>query len=207
MSHRRVKLGVSGAVVALVILLSASVAGAQGSVTPSYGDGTLTLDGEGYRAGEMVEITVRVAGSTQTFSARADARGRFQLATGLQIAPMSRVEIEARDEAGMTQVTTTSGPGAVPGPGGGMPVTAPGGGMPLPPPGGGTPLPASEGGAQPPSSGGGVQTPGPRGGMPLPTQLPRTGNASGLPLGLVSLAAIAVVGGLALWGRRRSRRA
>lgn len=203
----RVKLGVGGALVALAILLAAGPAAAQGSVTPSYGDGTLTLDGEGYRPGEQVEITVRVAGAAHAFSARADARGRFQLATGLQVAPMSRVEIEARDEAGMTQVTTTSGPGAVPGPGGGMPVTGPGGGMPLPPPGGGTPLPASGGGAQAPSSGSGVQPPGPRGGMPLPTQLPRTGNASGLSLGLVSLAAIAVVGGLALWGHQRARRA
>lgn len=206
MSHDGVKFGASCALVALAILLSAGVVSAQGSVTPSYGDGSLTLDGDGYRPGEQVEITVRVGGAAHSFSTRADARGRFQLATGLQVAPMSRVEIEARDEAGMTQVTTTSGPGAVPGPGGGMPVTGPGGGMPLPSPGGGMPPPASGGGAQPPTSGGGAQPPGPGGGMPRPTQLPRTGGASVVSLGLVGLAAISVVGGLALCGRVRFRR-
>jgi hypothetical protein len=179
MSHRGITLEASCALVALAILLSAGVVGAQGSVTPSYGDGTLTLTGEGYRPGEQVEITVRAAGSMQQFSARADANGRFQLATGLQVAPMSRVEIEARDEQGLTQVTTTSAPGAVPGPGGGMPLPPPGGGMP------------------PPASGGG---------MPLPTQLPRAGSASALSLALVSLAVISIAGGLALCGRARFRR-
>jgi hypothetical protein len=124
--------GVSCALAMLAILLAAGVAAAQGSVTPAYGDGTLTLAGEGYRPGEQIEITVRMAGSTQRFSARADAHGGFRLATGLQVAPMSRIEIEARDEQGLTQVTTTSGPGVPPGSGGGMPLPAPGGGMPLP---------------------------------------------------------------------------
>ena len=132
MSHRGVMPGVSWALAMLAILLAAGVAAAQGSVTPAYGDGTLTLTGEGYRPGEQIEITVRMAGSTQRFSARADARGGFRLATGLQVAPMSRLEIEARDEQGLTQVTTTSGPGVPPGSGGGMPLPAPGGGMPLP---------------------------------------------------------------------------
>jgi hypothetical protein len=153
--------GVSWALAMLAILLAAGVAAAQGSVTPAYGDGTLTLTGEGYRPGEQIEITVRMAGSTQRFSARADVRGGFRLATGLQVAPMSRIEIEARDEQGLTQVTTTSGPGVPPGSGGGM---------------------------------------------PLPTQLPRTGDASVLPLGLVTLAVVSVVGGLLLCGRACSRR-
>jgi hypothetical protein len=110
------------------------VAVAQGAVTPSYGDGALTLTGEGYRPGEQVEITVRSGGTSQQFTIRSDARGRFRLETGLQVAPLSRVEVEARDEQGLTQVTTTSGPGAMPAtPGGGMPLpAAPGGGMPLP---------------------------------------------------------------------------
>jgi hypothetical protein len=124
--------GVSCALAMLAILLAAGVAAAQGSVTPAYGDGTLTLAGEGYRPGEQIEITVRMAGATQRYSASADARGDFRLATGLQVAPMSRLEIEARDEQGLTQVTTTSGPGVPPGSGGGMPLPAPGGGMPVP---------------------------------------------------------------------------
>ena len=205
MADHRITLGVSGALAALAILLATGVAAAQGSVTPSFGDGTLTLVGEGYRSGERVEITVRITGATQPFSATADARGRFRLATGLQVPPMSRVEIEARDEHGLTQVTTTSGPGAQPGPGGGMPVAppGPGGGMPLPPTGPG-------GAVQPPAP-----TPGPgvtpratgTGGIPMPTQLPRTGGSALPAVGLVALALASVVGGLLLWGRARSRRA
>jgi hypothetical protein len=179
MAHRGITPGVSVVLAVLAVLLATGVAGAQGSVTPSYGDGTLTLIGEGYRPGEQVEITVRAGGSTRAFSTVADARGRFQLATGLQVAPMSAVEIEARDEQGLTQVTTTSGPGAAPGPGGGMPLPAPGSGLPPPVPGGG---------------------------MPLPTQLPRAGSASALSLALVSLAVISIAGGLALCGRARFRR-
>ena len=201
MAGHRITLAMSGALAALAILLLTGVASAQGSVTPSFGDGTLTLDGEGYRPGEQVQITVRIAGATQPFSATADARGRFRLATGLQVAPMSRVEIEARDEQGLTQVTTTSGPGAVPGPGGGMPVTGPGGGMPLPPvgPGGAMQPPAPTPGASATPRATGA------GGMPLPTQLPRTGGPALPSVGLAALALALVVGGLLLWGRARSR--
>ena len=157
MSHDKIKTGASCALAVLAMLLVTAVAVAQGSVTPSYGDGKLTLTGEGYQPGERVEITVRVGGSSQQFSVRADGRGRFRLETGLQIAPMSRVEVEARDEHGLIQVTTTSGPGTAP---------ASEGGMPLP---------------------------------PLPTELPRTGEAPDLSAGLAGLAVILIAAGLALW--------
>ena len=113
------------AVIAMLsTLLAAGPAAAQGSVTPTFGDGNLVLVGEGYRAGERVEITVRVAGAAHQLTATADGRGRFRLETGLALPPLSSVQIEARDEQGLTQATITSAPGARPGPGGGMPPPA-----------------------------------------------------------------------------------
>src|SRR5688572_28794387 len=94
----------------LALLLTAESVVAQGSVSPSFGDGKLNLAGEGYRAGERVAITVRLAGANYQFNATADSRGRFHLETGLQVPPLSKVEIEALDEQGQTQVTTTSAP-------------------------------------------------------------------------------------------------
>jgi hypothetical protein len=107
----------SGVLALLVILLATRPAAAQGSVTPSFGGGTLTLAGQGYRVGERVELTVRAAGVSHQFTATTDMRGRFRLDTGLALPPLSSLEIEARDEQGLTQVTITSTPGASPGPG------------------------------------------------------------------------------------------
>jgi hypothetical protein len=97
-------LGIAG----LALLLTVGPVAAQGSVTPSFGDGKLTLVGEGYRAGERVAITVRLAGASYQFNATADRRGRFRLETGLQVPPLSKVEVESRDEQGETQVTMTN---------------------------------------------------------------------------------------------------
>src|SRR5215212_7944064 len=99
------------ALAVLSLLLVAGPARAQGSVTPSFGDGRLILLGEGYRSGERVEITVRAAGASHPFTATADARGHFRFDTGLVVPPLSSVEIEARDEQGLTQATITSAPG------------------------------------------------------------------------------------------------
>jgi LPXTG-motif cell wall-anchored protein len=132
MAFVRSKILASGALVVIFtfsMLPVAEPALAQGAVTPSFGAGMLTVVGEGYRAGERVEITVRVGGASHQFTATADTRGRFRLETGLQVPPLSSVEIEARDEQGLTQATITSAPGALPGPGGGMPLPV----APLPP--------------------------------------------------------------------------
>ena len=118
------KLMTSCALAALVALLAAEPVGAQGSVTPSFGDGKLVLVGEGYRAGERIEITVRAGGASHRFTATADAQGRFRLDTGLAVPPLTSVEMEARDEQGLTQVTITTAPGAPPGPGPGAPTPA-----------------------------------------------------------------------------------
>lgn len=115
MSHHRIKVAASCALAALIMLLVTGVAGAQGLVTPSFGDGQLALVGDGYRPGERVDITVRAAGASHRFTVMADSRGRFRLDTALVIAPLSSLEIEATDEQGQTQVTITSAPGGLPG--------------------------------------------------------------------------------------------
>lgn len=100
----------------LSLLLVTRPVSAQGSVTPSFGDGKLVLVGEGYRSGERVEITVRAGGASHQLAVMADSRGRFRLDTALAIAPLSSLEIEATDERGQTQATTiTSAPGGLPG--------------------------------------------------------------------------------------------
>lgn len=109
-----------GALLALV--LAAGIAAAQGSVTPSFGDGALVLEGRGYRPGERVEITVRAGGQEHQLAATADARGRFVLLTGLAVPPFSSLQIEARDEQGLTQATITTAPGGPAGPGDGTPL-------------------------------------------------------------------------------------
>lgn len=165
----------------LALLLTARPVAAQGAVTPSFGDGKLTLVGEGYRPAERVAITVRLAGASHQFNATADSRGRFRLDTGLQVPPLSKVEIEARDEQGLTQATTTSAP-AVPG-------GLPGGGAAVPGP---APTP-----------------PGPAPTVVVPTQLPRTGGAiADSSLLLLVSAAVALLGvgqtlRMTRWGRHR----
>jgi hypothetical protein len=116
----------------LALVLTGGVVAAQGSVTPSFGGGTLVLEGEGYRPGERVEITVRAGGQRQQFTATADAHGDFLLKTGLAVPPLSSLEIEARNEQGLTQATITSAPGSPPGSGSGAPL--PPGPVPAPPP-------------------------------------------------------------------------
>jgi hypothetical protein len=178
MSARKSLLLTAHLLALLGLLLFVQPALAQGSVTPAFGDGQLTILGEGYRAGEQVAITVRVGGQSHQFTASADGRGRFRLATGLSLPPLSAVEIEARDAQGLTQVTKTSVPAAGSGPGSG-------GGMPLPP----APAPSDPPPATPPGP--------PR----MPTLLPRTGAPGPQPVDLAGLAGALLLGGLVVRGR------
>jgi len=151
MRLRQSRLLAGCALILLSLLLGTRPASAQGSVTPSFGDGKLVLVGEGYRSGERVEITVHAAGASHSFTVAADARGRFRLDTALVVPPLSSVEIEARDEQGLTQATTTSAPGGPSRPSGGnLPPTGPTPSSPLPtqlPRTGATANPALTGGA------------------------------------------------------------
>jgi hypothetical protein len=83
-------------------------------ITPSFGDGRLTISGGGFRAGERVSLTVQAAGTSHQFTALADAQGRFQLATDLMLRPGTSVQIEARGDQGTTVVAITSAPGSLP---------------------------------------------------------------------------------------------
>jgi hypothetical protein len=171
----------SWALAALLTLLTTIPASARGSVTPSFGDGRLVLVGEGYRTGERVEITVRAGGRSHQFTATADGQGRFRLDTGLQVPPFSSVEIEARDEQGLTQATITSAPGSPSGSGGGMPLP-----------------PAPSTGAPPAVS--------PASPIGIPSQLPRVGSPGNQGLLLVVGVAGALLAGLGLILRPRARR-
>lgn len=100
----------------VMLALSARPASAQGGegLTPSFGDGRLTLTGDGFRPGERITVSVRVGDARPQFMVTADARGRFRLTTGLAVPPGSSLQIEARGEQGTTQAVITSVPGGIP---------------------------------------------------------------------------------------------
>lgn len=111
-----IRTGIRGAIVACLMLLGAGVATAQGSVSPTFGNGELVVIAEGYRPGEHVEVIARAGGTAYQFAPTADAHGCFRLETGLVIPPLSSIEIEAPDEQGGTQVTMAAGAGSLPEP-------------------------------------------------------------------------------------------
>ena len=119
-----------GAIVAtlLVTLVAVGSVGAQeDSLVPSFGDGRLVVLGAGFRAGEVVSVTVRAEGVTSQFVAAADAQGRFRLETNLVVRPCSAVEVTARGDRGTSKAAITTAPGACAPPG--LPDTGAGGGI------------------------------------------------------------------------------
>lgn len=131
----------AGALLATItsLILSLGLAAAQDTVglTPSFGDGRLTVAGGGFRPGERVTLTVRAGGTSQQFMTTADTRGQFRLATGLTLSPGASVQIEARGDQGTTQAAITSAPGGLPLPPGpepeGRPSPGPGAAVPIVP--------------------------------------------------------------------------
>jgi hypothetical protein len=101
----------------VVLSVAPPLVGAQGSegLTPSFGDGRLTLTGAGFRPNERITVSVRVGDARHEFTVTADPRGRFRLATGLSVPHGSSVRVDARGDQGTTQATITSAPGALPG--------------------------------------------------------------------------------------------
>jgi hypothetical protein len=114
------------AVAAFLLLLIPAWAQGESGLTPSFGDGWLTVSGDGFQPGEGITLTVRVAGTRHQFTTTADARGRFRLATGLAVQPGASIALEARGDRGTTQAAMTSAPGPLPSPAGP-------GGAPVPP--------------------------------------------------------------------------
>lgn len=80
------------------------------AITPSFGDGKLKVLGAGFKPNENVTITVQIDGGTHTFTAVANPEGDFELDTGLDLAPGSSVELEARGDQGSGSASITSVP-------------------------------------------------------------------------------------------------
>ncbi len=101
---------------AAIFLLLGGITHAQdgASITPSFGDGKLKILGEGFKANEKVTIAVKLDSGSHTFTATADAQGAFELDTGLQVPPLSSVELDARGDQGSGSASITSVPPAVP---------------------------------------------------------------------------------------------
>ena len=120
-----------GAAVAVMLLVTLGTIGSVGAqedgLVPSFGDGRLVVLGAGFRAGELVGVTVRAEGVISQFAAPADAQGRFRLATNLVVRPCSAVEVTARGDQGTTKAAITTAPGACASPG--LPNTGAGGGI------------------------------------------------------------------------------
>lgn len=85
-----------------------------GSITPSFGDGKLKIQGEGFKANENVTITVKLDSGTHTFNVTANAQGEFELDTGLDVPPLSSVELDARGDQGSGSASITSVPPKLP---------------------------------------------------------------------------------------------
>ncbi|MDL1894653.1 LPXTG cell wall anchor domain-containing protein [Anaerolineae bacterium CFX7] len=99
-----------------IFLLLGGISHAQdgASITPSFGNGKLKLLGEGFKANENVTITVKLDSGTHTFTVTANAQGEFELVTGLDLAPGSSVELDARGDQSSGGASITSVPPNLP---------------------------------------------------------------------------------------------
>jgi hypothetical protein len=144
----------------------------------AFGEGKLTVSGDGFKAGEQVTLTVRAGGVERQFMATADARGRFRLETGLAVQPGSSLAIEARGDQGTAQASITSMPG---------PLTAR--------PGASSPAVGAAPAAPAPSAsiplGGGAQADG-----TIPGRLPRSGESTAPLLAAGAVGLSLLCGGL-----------
>src|SRR5207253_3005239 len=106
----------------LLVAASTSLAATQepeGGLLPSYGDGKLAVIGSGFKPGEHVTVTARVAGTQAQFTATADAQGSFRLETDMEVPPGTGVQLQALGDQGTGMaVITEAGPpqGAASGP-------------------------------------------------------------------------------------------
>lgn len=112
--QHRIGLLVSTAVLLLAVSsLFGGVAYAQDAgteITPSFGDGKLKVLGAGFKPNENVTINVTIDSGAHTFTATANAEGAFELDTGLEVAPLSSVELDARGDQGSGSASITGVP-------------------------------------------------------------------------------------------------
>ena len=106
---------VLGIVAALVLGLGA--VGAQdeeSGIVPLFGDGKLRVQGSGFKAGEVVTLTVTTAAGTETFTVTAGDDGKIDVDTGIMLEPGSSVELNAVGDQGTGFAAITAAPGMLP---------------------------------------------------------------------------------------------
>lgn len=185
--------GIAGLCLAmgLALIVNVGMAAAQepgGSLNPIFGNGRLTVTGNGFEPGEQVTVTVILdQNAPQQFTLTADSQGQFSLETSLPVQPFASVELRAEGDRGTAVAAITSVPPAPPS--GPAPSQAPSDGK-------------TPGATQPPPASGsesGQSTAG-----RAPAQLPRTGGPA-VGFGALALAG-AALGGAAIAGGTVLRR-
>ena len=86
------------------------------SVMPTLENGKVTLVGSGFRSDETVEITIRVGGTSYSFTVTADAGGSFRLRTKIVVTPGTGLEYEGKrsDGSGFAGIAEPVPPGTMP---------------------------------------------------------------------------------------------
>ncbi len=110
------------AVLALALSTFTALAEEGSGLEPRFGDGKLTIVGNGFKPGEQVTLDVETDADRRQFRSTADAQGHLELATGMLVKPGSGVELSARGDSGTGMAAMTSAPML---PGAGVPATEP----------------------------------------------------------------------------------
>jgi hypothetical protein len=110
---------------ALIISISNASAQETSALTPSFGNGVLSIAGAGFKPNEKVTITVKLNGTSQQVTATADAQGNFNINTGIRVQPGASLELNARGDQGTNVAAITAVPGTIPQTGAPAPSTLP----------------------------------------------------------------------------------
>ncbi len=105
-------------ILGLCLILTLAVHGVEaqegGGLEPSFGNGRLTITGDGFKAGEVVTVTMEVDGVRAERTVTADAQGHFELRTGIAVRAGASVSIEARGNQGTGMAAMTTVPALLP---------------------------------------------------------------------------------------------
>ena len=128
---QRIGVSITGAMLAAILSLALVTAQEASGLTPSFGDGTLTIIGGGFQPNEQVRIEVRVGGMQVEVSTTANAQGEFRLRTDIPVQPGQSVELTAHGSQGTSMAAITSVPPPLSGGVEGPPAPAQAGQAPL----------------------------------------------------------------------------
>ena len=104
----------TGALLLAVCVVVGAAAQEPGGLIPSFGNGRLTVTGDGFKPGERVTLTITVDGTRQQRTVLADRRGHFAVATGIAVHPGAGVQLDARGDQGTGMAAMTAVPGLLP---------------------------------------------------------------------------------------------